>query len=317
MIYSSSSSSSFLSLFSFCCDGLDTFSTTTTTPSPHAGISPAIANLYRRTMMMVVETVAIDVVLFYENDGVVFDEALAHRIGMVPLNIDASLLSPVVGKINTDNPDPATTLKFTIDVTADRDNYQVYSTDLVHVPLEGSPAFATPPSAVHKKILLAKLAKGNRIKAVCYAVKGCAEQHAKYSATACVTYKPVPIVRTIRDHKNGRGEAAEWIKERCPGKVFDIEDGVLVAARPEQCTMCRECIRTDRDETNPCPVQLGLAKSRFHFQVESIGVYTCEDIFRRAVTTYAGHLRRLSKDVQTTWPTQLVEDLDPMKEDYL
>eukprot|EP01061_Rhynchopus_euleeides_P011841 TRINITY_DN21425_c0_g1_i1.p1 TRINITY_DN21425_c0_g1~~TRINITY_DN21425_c0_g1_i1.p1 ORF type:complete len:359 (+),score=112.00 TRINITY_DN21425_c0_g1_i1:82-1158(+) len=282
-----------------------------------SGVSPAVANLFRRTMLMEVDTVAVDVVVIHENDGAIFDEALAHRIGLVPLNVDADLVSPVVGKVNTGLVDPQTTLKFIIDVKADRDNYPVYSSDLVYTSTEGSPAFPETPAPVHKRILLAKLAKGNRIRAECYAIKGCGEQHAKWSATAAVSYKPQPTVNVVASSPNARGESAAFISTRCPGKVFDIEDGDLVSRRPQDCTMCRECIRSDHPQTNPSPVELGLEKTRFRFLIESIGVYTCEDIFRRAMVKYAAKLRGLSKEVQTSWPTQLTEQLDPSREDYL
>ena len=268
-------------------------------------------------MLMEVETVAVDVVVFHENDGAIFDEALAHRIGLIPLNIDANLISPVVGKINTAKVDPQTTVKFVIDVVSDRDDFPVYSSDLVYVPAEGGIAFPITPAPVHKRILIAKLAKGNSIRCECYAIKGCAEQHAKWSAAAAVSYRPQPIVRVVQNHPNGAGEAAAYLKERCPSNVFDIEDGYLVSNRPQACSMCRECIRSDRPIITPSPVELGLEKSRFHFTVESIGVYSCEEIFRRAMISHSAKLRALAKEVKTSWPTQLTENLDPSREDYL
>eukprot|EP01059_Diplonema_ambulator_P001855 TRINITY_DN11554_c0_g1_i1.p1 TRINITY_DN11554_c0_g1~~TRINITY_DN11554_c0_g1_i1.p1 ORF type:complete len:365 (+),score=99.93 TRINITY_DN11554_c0_g1_i1:42-1097(+) len=277
------------------------------------GVSPAVANLYRRTILMEVPTMAIDIVQIHENDGAVFDEALAHRMGLVPLQVDADQFAYNVGDVNTTAPDPKCVLKFVLDVKATRDNYQVYSSDIINVPLEGAPELSKPPRPVQNKILLAKLMKGNRIKLTMFAIKGKGEQHAKWSPAACTTYKPIPIVRV---KKNVRGEAATYLHNRCPGKVFDIEDSVLVAARPKDCTMCRECIRSDLP-VGTGHVELGLHKQRFMFHVESVGVYPASELLPRAMRCYSSHLRYLANEVKHAWPTTFTETTDPSKEDYL
>jgi DNA-directed RNA polymerase I and III subunit RPAC1 len=58
----------------------------------------------------------------------------------------------------------------------------------------------------------------------------------------------------------------------CPLQVFDIEDmgGVqtAVAARPRDCTMCRECIRKEGWAEK---VELRRQADHFIFSVESVG----------------------------------------------
>ena len=64
-------------------------------------------------------------------------------------------------------------------------------------------------------------------------------------------------------------------------QVFDIEDlhGVPTAkvARPRDCTMCRECIRTDNWSEK---VQLRRKADHFLFSVESVGTLAPEIIVR-------------------------------------
>ena len=50
-----------------------------------SGASNSYANALRRTIMNDVETFAIDTVTFYENTSAMFDEYIAHRIGLVPI----------------------------------------------------------------------------------------------------------------------------------------------------------------------------------------------------------------------------------------
>ena len=263
--------------------------------------------------MMEISTVAIDVVLIHLNDGVVFDEALSHRLGLIPLDINADLMKSVTGSVDPQNPDASSVVKFTLDVTATRENYQVYSSDLKYEPLPGCPDFPTPPKPVHEKILIAKLAKGHRIKVTCFAITGTGTLHAKWSPVGTVTYKPIPIVRPRESIPLSE---AKFIKNRCAANVFDIEDGHLIANRPKDCTMCRECIRSDIDLSDK-RVDLGLEKNNFIFHVESIGIIPAQDLVAKAMRVYSCHLRSLATQVRYAWPSTIVESTDPAQEDYL
>ncbi len=49
------------------------------------GIGVELANAIRRSAINAVETFAIDSVTFYENSSAMFDEYIAHRIGLIPI----------------------------------------------------------------------------------------------------------------------------------------------------------------------------------------------------------------------------------------
>ncbi len=50
-----------------------------------AGINYGLANAIRRTAIGLVGCFAVDAVTFYENTSALFDEYLAHRVGLVPI----------------------------------------------------------------------------------------------------------------------------------------------------------------------------------------------------------------------------------------
>ena len=52
------------------------------------GINPALANTLRRLMMTEVPTLAIDTVEFSKNSSALYDEIIAHRLGLMPLKTD-------------------------------------------------------------------------------------------------------------------------------------------------------------------------------------------------------------------------------------
>lgn len=49
------------------------------------GITPAIANAFRRIMLSEVPSMAIEKVHIYNNTSIIQDEVLAHRLGLIPL----------------------------------------------------------------------------------------------------------------------------------------------------------------------------------------------------------------------------------------
>merc|ERR1719281_1668342 len=52
------------------------------------GIDPPLANAFRRILISEVPTVAISRVTVYQNTGVIHDENLAHRLGLIPIRFD-------------------------------------------------------------------------------------------------------------------------------------------------------------------------------------------------------------------------------------
>jgi DNA-directed RNA polymerases I and III subunit RPAC1 len=63
-------------------------------------INVAFANALRRILIAEVPTIAIETVHLWQNTGVIQDEVLAHRLGLIPLKIDPDSLIYKHGTIN-------------------------------------------------------------------------------------------------------------------------------------------------------------------------------------------------------------------------
>ncbi len=62
------------------------------------GVEAPIANAIRRILLAEVPTVAIEKVYYTTNQSIVQDEVLAHRLGLLPLNIDPRLVTSAPGR---------------------------------------------------------------------------------------------------------------------------------------------------------------------------------------------------------------------------
>jgi DNA-directed RNA polymerase I and III subunit RPAC1 len=256
------------------------------------GLSPALANALRRTLIANVASMAIENVFVVDNSSVLPEEMLAHRLGLVPLLVDADLFDMPSIALPTFNEQSLTPLEpvvyqrerlvFSLKRQNDsqRDVLPVYSDDLIWQPLVGQQERGVSVKQI-PRILIAKLAPGQRIELVAYANKGVGADHAKFSPVATAAYRLEPSIRFDRPVQ---GERAAALKKLCPMDVFDIEDvgGVATAtvARPLQCSMCRECIREDDWHGY---VSLGRVKDEFLFTVESTGAKTPQQLVAQAL----------------------------------
>lgn len=59
------------------------------------GCDTSFANALRRILLAEVPTVALEYIYMWNNTSLIHDEVLAHRLGLVPLNVDARLFDPM------------------------------------------------------------------------------------------------------------------------------------------------------------------------------------------------------------------------------
>src|SRR5271154_932307 len=144
------------------------------------GIDRSYANAIRRFCISEVPSMAIDDIVILENSSVLYDEILAHRLGMIPLKTD---LERYVLPEKCDCGSPLGCQKcrvlLVLDATAKDKPRTVLSGDLVSEDRDIAP---TSPN-----IPIVKLAIGQSVKLEAYARLGKGKEHAKWQpATAAV-----------------------------------------------------------------------------------------------------------------------------------
>ena len=166
------------------------------------GINNAIANTIRRAIVAEVPTLAVDEVNFVKNQSALYDEVLAHRIGLMPIKTDLksySLKEGVSTKATTE-------LKLTLKAKGPK---TIYSGDFKSKDSKCIPVYDNIPLVI--------LLKDKELVLEATAILGKGKDHVKFSPGLCY-YVNAPVkFKNLEDLKN---EDQEISKDKF---VFFIE----------------------------------------------------------------------------------------------
>src|SRR5271157_3096557 len=137
------------------------------------GLDRSYANAVRRFCISEVPSMAIDDVVILENSSVLYDEILAHRLGMLPIKTDLERYN-LPEDCDCGNPLGCHKCRvlFVLDAKGKDKVSTVYSGDLVSEDRDVRPVSETIP--------LVKLAQGQSVKLEAYARLGKGKEHAKW-----------------------------------------------------------------------------------------------------------------------------------------
>jgi DNA-directed RNA polymerase subunit D len=222
------------------------------------GITPAYANALRRYCIDYVPTLAIEDVEIIKNNSVLYDEILAHRIGLIPISTDLKSYSlPVIGQ-------ELNAMNFVVLSLAKVGPGMVYAKDIKTKDPSAKPMF--------DDIQVVKLFDGQEVELNAVAVMGQGKEHAKWApCNAFYSYESEIEV------KNG-AQLAQFI-EKYPAQI--IKDGKIdkkLINTPElidACDgVCDEIVSVKYNNTN------------FIFNVESFGQLEPKDIIVEALNQF-------------------------------
>lgn len=292
----------------------------------------SVANALRRIMMAEVPTMAIEIVNVLDNDSVLFDEFLAHRMGLLPL------ASHTVGDIPPDDGFVEhkdchcfdgcgfCSAEFLLDVVNKEDKVL----NVTHFDCKETGTYKRDGLPEHGKvkvvpfkdpkvdeatdlrengILVTKLKKDQHLKMVCTARKGIPKYHAKFMPVATALMRYQPIIKMDREVMDSLtlDEKIDFV-QCCPRKVFelDIEDKVQVA-RLNDCIWCDECSAKVREFGHKDKVKATMHHDIFHFTVEGVtpdGPRSVIDVVRASIRVLDYKLSLLLKD---TWGDEITD----------
>ena len=158
------------------------------------GYSIPFANALRRLALSDVPTMAVDFAYFYDNNTSVYDEIIAHRLGLIVFKSDDAIYkykSPEECK-GVDPPNPDCYVEIFLEKEVDENSptgQYVKAEDLVISDELVKPAYPDTP--------ITYLAPGQRIHLVAYARLGRGKEHAKWSPASIAILQYVPLVEVL------------------------------------------------------------------------------------------------------------------------
>ncbi|AEA46396.1 DNA-directed RNA polymerase subunit D [Archaeoglobus veneficus] len=222
----------------------------------------AFANSFRRAMKSLVPTMAVDYVDVYLNTSYLYDEILAHRIGLIPLktNLEKFNMPDECSCGGEGCPNCQVSLRLNVEGPK-----LVYSGDFVSDDPETVP--------VYDNIPVVELYKGQQLMIEAVARLGTGKEHSKYQPVSICAYKVIPRIE-ISGECNGCGDCVN----ACSRNVLEAKDGKIEVKNILSCSMCMECVNVCTEEAIKVE-----DTNDFLFTVEGVGSLPVRTVMRKAL----------------------------------
>ena len=224
-----------------------------------AELDESLANAIRRYVDQI-PILAIDEVEISKNDSPLYDETIAHRIGLIPLKMDKTTSEKTVEEIT---------------LVAKKDGI-VYSEEM-----KGK------IDPVYDKIPVTVLKKGQELEILATARVGKGSKHSKFSP-GLMFYRNLIKIKVDKD-------CPKEVINVCPQKVFDLEAGKVSVIDENKCDMCEMCVDLARKMGKNC-IEL-TPTGELVITIESFGQIDEKEIFKRAIEILQDDLKEVLKKI--------------------
>lgn len=266
--------------------------------------------------MMVAEvaTLAIDNITIEENTSPLFDEFIAHRMGLIPLHCtQLESLEPryrckcqigctkctrilTLNVFNsTESPINVTTEDLKSSSSSISDTYPVHS-KTHHVNL------APGDAEILRAIVIAKLAPGQTLRMSCVATKSIGKEHAKYIPGHIKMFPLPKITLNQAILSAGKGMTPAKRKELasvCPTNAiaYKKDTDAVEIENALACVQCMECMKTSETLGALDGVIVEEDESVFYFTIESFGQLSPLQILKQGLTNFNAKILALTHEV--------------------
>lgn len=237
---------------------------------------PYFVNALRRIMLSELPKLAVDDVVIYDNTSALFDEIISHRLGLVPIPTDLSLLSFRDECVCKGKGCPNCTVRYTLSKEGEG---TVYSGDLQ--PAEKSWAIK------EDKIPIVKLYGDQRLILEVEAVLGLGRDHAKWQAIQAPAYRMEPI---LEFDKKRIDDVKEFLN-KLPEDLLAIKGNKLVLKDITKLPIIESYI----DKENIDFISIKRDPTKFIFSFETDGSFNAKDAIIETVNILQKKYEELGK----------------------
>jgi DNA-directed RNA polymerase subunit D len=241
---------------------------------------PYFPNSLRRVLLSEVPKLAIHNVVIYDNNSGLFDEIVAHRIGLLPVPTDLDVLNFRAECTCEGQGCPSCMVRFTLSKEGPT---TVYAEDLQ--PEDPKATIAEP------KVPIVDLLKGQRLILEAEAELGRGRQHAKWQPVTGAGY-------TYFVSLPGGQKTQDIVKNAakdCPRDAAKVKGGYNVTDKGGHVTLCDGCL----GEIEADGVALSYDETKFVFQFETDGSLTARQALLKALDILKGRVTAMAEQAET------------------
>lgn len=241
------------------------------------GSSPVVINTWRRLILDAVPSLAIEDVTVKKNSSALYDEILAHRLGLIVMKTDVKSYNPQSECKCKGKGCQMCQVHMTLSAKGPKTVYaeEIKSKDPKVV-------------AVHPKTPVVELLDGQEIDLNMVAIMSDGKDHSKFSP-GLLSYRAYPSIKIDSCQNTNEVEAA------CPKNVFETSGGKLKVKDLEACDICMACVDACRPKDG---IKVEGSKTDFIVTLESWGQLSFKEIMDGTVERFDKKLTELGKLVK-------------------
>ncbi len=235
-----------------------------------SGISIEMANAIRRIILTEIPVMAIDEVIILKNDSPLYDEIVAHRLGLIPL------------KTNLDNynlPRDCSCGGYGCSLCQVSLTCEITNTTNKPMVINSGDLNSNDPDVVpvHNEIPILKIDKNSKVIIEAYAILGTGKQHAKFSAISNCAYRFYPVIE-FDESKVTDVEEQNIIVKMCPDNLYELSNKKLKLKDDywKTCTLCKAC-----EENSDGKIIVSWKDDTYIFSIESDGVLPFDVLIKK------------------------------------
>ncbi len=272
-----------------------------------SGVPPSVMNALRRTLISDVPKMAIESVEFhlgsirdehgkeYESATPLFDEIIAHRLGMVPIPTELDLFVFRKDCVCGGEGCPNCTIMYSLNKRGPSEDegkasVTVFSDELQLVvqKIEGlNEKKYAEKFQITEKIPIVKLNKSQALLLYATAELGTGRGHAKWQAAQAVGYQYYPII----DIDQNKCDVGTSCVANCPRNVLAVKEKEIVIEDLENCNLCRVCEEVCSQDA----INVSGDDSKFIFQFETDGSLTATEALLQALDLLEDEFQKMGK----------------------
>ncbi|MCF7872077.1 DNA-directed RNA polymerase subunit D [Candidatus Woesearchaeota archaeon] len=234
------------------------------------GPTPAYINTLRRIFMGEVPTMAISTVEFKQNTSALYDEIIAHRLGLLAIKTDLKSYNvPKEGEEES----AATHLKLTLKVAGPK---TIYASDLVSKDAKVIPVHADTP--------IVKLTENQEVELLATAQLGLGINHAKWN-TGLVSYYYKPKITV-----NNKSAKLKDSIHKFPPQI--VKKGEILQEKINTPELIDACTDVDNDIVK---IEYNNPIKEYIFTIESWGQLNPTEIVEEGIKQYNDQIDEFAK----------------------